>query len=326
MMNPFSAIKNWVEKPLTASVGVDVDDLKHYYRIHGLDESAANDAVWTRGLPRFLDLFADCGIEATFYCVAEDVESDQNRTILRSLVKAGHEIANHTWHHPYALTRLSDDERLAEVKEGKERLEAAAECPVVGFRSPGYHTSKALQDDLKATGHLYDSSIFPCAPYYLAKSGVLAWMALKGLTSHSIQGSPRVLLAPRWPYKPSAEDPFKAASFDMSDDSDADETLLPQYPVSVAMGCPLIGTAFTALGATASCLAVTAGLHLSRHITLEFHGIDLLDLGDMDAGLGAVQPDTRVPFNKKRDIFKAVIDCIKSQAEVKRLDHIAQGL
>ena len=62
----------------TASVGVDVDSLRHYYRIHGLDEGAASNAAWEIGVPRFVDLFAELRIPATFYCIAEDLDIPGN--------------------------------------------------------------------------------------------------------------------------------------------------------------------------------------------------------------------------------------------------------
>ncbi len=297
----------------TASIGVDVDDLKHYCRIHAIDESHASDAIWRLGVPRFLELFAQAGIKATFYCVAEDVENDANAEILKRIVAEGHEVANHTWHHPYALIRLSDEERLAEVVEGKKRLENIAQCEVRGFRSPGYHTTTALQRDLKTAGHIYDSSVFPCVPYVAAKAGILALMSLRGQQSRSIQGSYKVLLAPRSPYFAKPESPWTRAK-------NTDGEGLWQYPVSVACGCPLIGTAFTAIGRLASVGAVKTGLRLSKHITLEFHGIDLLELADVDSEL-SVQPDLRVSLEKKRSIFKAVLETLAPYT--RRLDELA---
>ena len=47
----------------TVSAGVDVDDLRFYYQIHGLDASAASDAAWTLGVPRFLKLFDETKIQ-----------------------------------------------------------------------------------------------------------------------------------------------------------------------------------------------------------------------------------------------------------------------
>ncbi|MCA9538006.1 MAG: polysaccharide deacetylase family protein, partial [Myxococcales bacterium] len=128
----------------TASIGVDVDSLRHYYRIHGLDEDSATNAAWRVGVPRFVELFEELGVAATFYCIAEDLEIEGNPARLRALAAAGHEIGNHTWHHRYDLTRLDGDARRAEVAEGQARLSAAAGVPVTGFRAPGYNVDAGL--------------------------------------------------------------------------------------------------------------------------------------------------------------------------------------
>ena len=67
----------------TASVGVDVDSLHHYYRIHGLEESKASNAAWDVGVSRFLGLFDELGIQATFYCIGEDLELGENQKRIR---------------------------------------------------------------------------------------------------------------------------------------------------------------------------------------------------------------------------------------------------
>jgi hypothetical protein len=296
----------------TASVGVDVDSLRLYYRIHGLDESAATNAAWTVGVPRFVALFAEVGIGATFYCVAEDLELEDNRQRVRALAEAGHEIGNHTWHHPYRLTRLTPEEIAAEIGEGRRRLEAAAGVPVVGFRAPGYNTSEAVISQVVASGHRYDSSVFSCAPYYLAKAGVMGVMGLRGRRSRSVLGTPRVLAAPRDPY-PMATNPHRRRPGG-----------LLQYPISVALGVPLIGTAFTALGLAASRAALTLGLRIRSHLTIEFHAVDLMGLNEdgLDPILG-VQPDLKTPVARKRQIFGEVLTRLNQRVRVERLDRLA---
>ncbi len=292
----------------TVSVGVDVDSLWHYYRIHGLDESAASNAAWTLGVPRFVELFGELGIPATFYCVAEDLEVEDNPERLRALAEQGHEIGNHTWHHRYGLTRLEPEARRREVEQGRLRLEAAAGAPVTGFRAPGYNTNAALQADVAESGHRYDSSVFPCAPYYLAKAAVMGAMRLRGRRSKSVLGNPRVLVAPRQPYEADAREPHRRGQG------------LKQFPISVAAGVPLIGTAFTALGRAAAPIARLAS-RTQKHLTLEFHAVDLMGLScdGLDPVL-AVQPDLRVPVETKRRIFRAVLEAAGRGARWSRLD------
>ncbi len=250
---------------------------------------------------------------ATFYCIAEDLDVPGNSGRLRRLVEAGHEVGNHTWHHRYDLTRLEPGARRAEVAEGKARLEAEAGVPVVGFRSPGYNTDAALQADVIDSGHLYDSSVFPCAPYYLAKAAVMGAMRLRGRESRSVLGNARVLLAPSQPYEADAAEPHRRGLG------------LQQFPISVSAGVPLIGTAFTALGRLASVSVTRAALATQGHLTLEFHAVDLLGLYDdgLDPALG-VQPDLKVPVGRKRRVFRAVLEAVARRAQVERLDVLAE--
>lgn len=298
----------------TAAFGVDVDSLVQYYRIHGLPPDRATNAAWTVGVPRFVELFAELGVPATFYCVAEDLEVEGNAERVRALAEAGHEIGNHTWHHRYTLTRLQPEVRRAEVARGRALLERAAGAPVVGFRAPGYNTDAALQADVAATGHIYDSSVFPCVPYYSAKAAVMGLMRLRGRRSRSILGSPRVLLAPRTPYTGDAAEPHRRGAGG-----------LPQYPISVALGVPLIGTAFTALGRRASVAAVAAGLALQSHLTIEFHAVDLMSLVDdgLDSAL-TVQPDLKVSVASKRATFLAALGYVARRARVDTLANLSR--
>jgi hypothetical protein len=265
----------------TVSVGVDIDALVHYHRIHGVPESRASNAAWRDALPRFSSLFESLGAPATFYAVAADLEVPGNADRLRTLVGQGHEIGNHTLNHRYDLTRMAAEDRIVEVGQGRYRLEHAAEAEVVGFRAPGYNTDAALVEDVRRTGHTYDSSVFPCVPYYGAKAAVLGLMAARGRPSQSVLGSARVLFAPRTPYRMDPEEPHTRGDG------------LPQFPVTV---------------------------RLYAHVTVEFHAADLLSLDEdrLDPAL-AVQSDLRVPLAHKRALFEAVLKVLLEGATCVRL-------
>lgn len=299
----------------TGSVGVDVDSLHHYYRIHGLDPAAATNAAWTVGVPRFAELFESLRVPATFYCVAEDLEVEDNAARARDLVQRGFEIGNHTLTHPYELTRLPPDRRRREIGEGRDRLEDGSGFAVSGFRAPGYNTHAGVIADARATGHRYDSSVFPCVPYYVAKAGVLGMMRLRGRASRSIMGSPQTLLAPRGPYVCDAGSPYRPGAGG-----------LPEFPISVAGGVPLIGTAFTAFGRRLSLAVLEVGLRLHSHLTLEFHAVDLMSIADdgLDPSLG-VQGDLRASVARKRAIFEAVLGRLRDRVRVERLCDLAPG-
>ena len=77
---------------------------------------------------------------------------------------------------PYALTQLPVAEASLEIIEGKRRLEEASQSIVSGFRAPGYHTHAQFREVLLNSGHRYESSAFPRAPYYIAKAIVMGGM------------------------------------------------------------------------------------------------------------------------------------------------------
>ena len=311
----------------TFSVGVDVDSLWHYYRIHGLDEQRATDHAWSVGVPRFINLFESLGLPATFYCVAEDIErSESCLAHLRELSARGFEIGNHSWRHPYALTTLEADVARQEISEGKRLLEGDAESEVVGFRAPGYHTSSTLHKALLESGHRYESSAFPCAPYYVAKALVMGGMRLVGRRSQSLLGSPALLTAPKQPYFAGPDSPYRP--WKMSQDLQklmSSSATLPHFPISVWWGLPLIGTLFALLGPKHSAWLgrrVAARLRKGgQHLTIEFHAADLLSLTDDNLDpLLTVQPDLKRSLTHKRLAFEGFLKALTQYATPLRLD------
>ena len=92
------------------SVSVDLDAVECYFRIYALPgppPEEARFAILRRCLPRFAELFARHGVRATFFVVGRDLEQDaEGRAPLAELARAGHELANHSYTHPYDLVRL----------------------------------------------------------------------------------------------------------------------------------------------------------------------------------------------------------------------------
>ena len=97
----------------TVSVSVDLDPVECYWRIHalpGAPPDGARHAILRRCLPRFAELFARHGVRATFFVVARDLEEDaEGARLLATLARDGHELASHTYSHPYDLVRLPEE-------------------------------------------------------------------------------------------------------------------------------------------------------------------------------------------------------------------------
>lgn len=288
-----------------AAVNVDIDSLALYYRIHGLDERLATDAVWTRGVPRFMALFNDLGIRATFFCVAADLEASPDaREQAEALVAEGHELASHSWSHPYDLTRMSPSAIAEELRRSRDLLSEVRGRPVVGFRAPGYTMNSTVFSELEAAGYTYDSSIFPCPPYYLAKAAVLASMAMRGKRSESILDKPSVMWAKTQPHRRGA---------------------LLEFPVTVLpwLRAPFIGTSLLMMGDRGYSL-IRPWLRRAPFVNLEFHGIDMCDLDadGIDAAL-LKQPDLRVPLRTKEALFRRVLGDLRDGWGVATLEEMS---
>jgi hypothetical protein len=219
---------------------------------------------------------------------------------VRRLAEGGHEIANHSFSHDYALSHRSPVEIAAELRGGADAIARVTGRPPVGFRAPGYTLSPALLSALAADGYRYDSSAFPALPYYLGKAAVMGVLALTRRPSRAVLDRPRVLLAPRTPYHPRPDEPYARG---------APPAALPilELPVTTGLlGFPLIGT-FIATFPHWALRALALGTGRLPLFDLELHGIDLLDASEVSPALAARQRDLAVPAAKKTARIEAFV-------------------
>jgi peptidoglycan/xylan/chitin deacetylase (PgdA/CDA1 family) len=277
------------------SVSVDLDPLECYFRIHALGDAPADPvrhAILRRCLPRLADLFAKHDVKATFFVVGRDLEDDaEGRRLLIELAAAGHELANHTYAHPYDLVRLGPARIAEQIDRCHDLIGEACGQPPLGFRAPGYEISAAVIDHLCARGYRYDSSAFPAIPYYLAKAAVMGLIRAAGRQSGSILGSPAVLAAPREPYRPAPGAPYRRGDLPIIE--------LP-ITVTPALRLHVIGTLLVIAPPWLRRRLVASALG-TRFFNLELHGIDLADApaDGIPAALIAKQPDLRVSLQQK---------------------------
>jgi len=289
--------------PPLVAVSVDLDPLECYFRIHalpGAPPDQARFAVLRRCLPRMAELFARHDIRATFFVVGRDLEEDpEGRRLLVALASAGHELANHSYAHPYDLVHLGRDRIAEQIDRAHGALADACGQAPVGFRAPGYEISREIVDLLCTRGYRYDSSALPSIPYYAAKAAVMGAMKLVGRRSGSILGSPSILWAPRSPYRPSDQDPYRAG-----------ERPLVELPMTVTpwLRLPVIGTSLITAPAWLRRRLVASALE-APFFNLELHGIDLAD-ADADglpSALVARQPDLRRSLAHKTQALDATL-------------------
>lgn len=304
-----------------ASVSVDLDSLGHYCRIQGLplsllDERARN-LVATVAIPRFLELFTAAKTSATFFVIAADLDEPLARA-LRDAHANRVELANHSHTHDYAISRWSADDALADLTRAHALIREHTAVAPVGFRAPGYTLSPALLAAVQTLGYRYDSSAYPAAPYYLAKASVMAALSLLGRPSKAILDSPKVLLAPRVPYRPSVAAPYRAG--------DASFVELPMS-VSPALRMPFIGTFATTLP-WALVQSTLRSLATDDFINFELHAIDVLDVDDgIPPALARQQRDLLVPWAEKKrrllHLFNALGESRERVTVAEAADHFS---
>ena len=154
---------------MRVSISIDVDTIGRDPFVRQTSETLAKGLrlSWDRSLPRLIDFLEKRKVSATFFIVAEDAR--RNPSWVRSLIKAGHEIASHSLTHPKQLSSLSKTEIRREIVESKKILEDVSQRPVLGFRTPGYKLSHTIFETLEEAGYVYDASLNLSIPYNTIK-------------------------------------------------------------------------------------------------------------------------------------------------------------
>jgi hypothetical protein len=278
-------------------VSVDLDDLACYHAIHGLGPvpDGRHGVVLERCLPRFLELFAELGVTATFFVVGRDLERDlatggRGAESLGLALAEGHELANHGHAHAYDLVRRSD-EHIARDLRACDGLLRGLGADVQGFRAPGYTHDDRLLGHVAGLGYRYDSSALPSLSYYLAKVFVMGLMVLRGRRSASTAHGIGAFLGRRRPY-------FRA------------RVRLWEVPISVTdvLRIPLIGT-FLLGGPDWLRRGLARAAERAAYLHVELHGLDLADAdGDgVDDRLRSRQPGLGLPLAIRRDRLRALL-------------------
>lgn len=143
---------------------VDVEDWFHILDVPStppLDQWAQLPTTVERSFGRMLDLFDEEGVKVTLFFLGWVAERFPH--LVRRAADAGHEIASHGYAHELVYkhdrTHLEQD-----LRHAKDLIEQAAGVRVLGYRAPGFSVTQATPwffEVVAATGHAYDSSIWP---------------------------------------------------------------------------------------------------------------------------------------------------------------------
>jgi len=298
-----------------ASISIDLDGLRHYEALYGLAFKSSPDAVARLAPERLSGLLDERAAKGTFFAIGHELLDGGGP--LRALAESGHEIGNHTLTHPYGATRLSSSALRSEVEGGAEAIAKAIGVRPTGFRAPGYTLTSPLLDMVAATGHAYDSSVFPAAPYYLAKALVMTLLRLRGRPSAAILDRPRVLLAPLVPYRPARNEPYARGNH---------EVLELPIAIDPILRMPFYGTLVVSFPWPVVRL-VYASVRRLPFLNLELHGVDLLEPADgISPELASAQRDLRLPLAHKLARLRTVLSWIARDYQIVTLREAAECL
>jgi hypothetical protein len=147
-------------KPL-ASLSLDLDDKWTYMKTHGDPRWKDHPSYLRIVVPRILSFLAERNLTITFFIVGQDAAIEENRPVLRSIAAAGHEIANHSFHHEPWLHLYKKEEIEREISTAEQWIALATGEKPIGFRGPGFSVSQAVIETLAARGYAYDASTLP---------------------------------------------------------------------------------------------------------------------------------------------------------------------
>ena len=284
------------------AVSVDLDEVPNYHLIHGLPLPSDGSAtlVYDRALERLTRFAAAADIPLTLFAVGADLARPESSAALKAAASAGHEIANHSLSHLYDFTRRGRDEMAREVEEAATAIAAAVGGRPRGFRAPGYTVTDMVFDVLAELEVAYDSSVFPCPPYYAAKAAAMASLRARGRRSRSVLDTPAVLTAPSRPYRVARPYWKRGAG-------------VLELPIQVTrrLRLPYIGT-FLMGGGPNVARWLTRGVVGEPLVNLELHGIDALDVSDGLHAIAASQPDVRRPARLKLDALSVAIELLRA--------------
>lgn len=253
------------------TIQVDLDGLWTNLRYYGYDCDVAQDMVFTTAVPRFIHLFEKYGVKATFFLIGRDGEIREKADLVKQLAAAGHEIANHTFSHPFGLRKLSYDEKVAEIKRGEEIITKITGKKPVGFKSPGYDVDSEVLQILANESYLYDSSIIPTSAYPLIMK-INRW----------VSGGIKRTHGPRWSWSLASNKPFKPSikkEWKRGKRKKGDVIKITELPCTTMpfLKIPFHATFALKFGLNYFNLGYNLTKRLNLPLNYEFHAADLSD-------------------------------------------------
>jgi peptidoglycan-N-acetylglucosamine deacetylase len=223
------------------------------------------DDIYRVGLPRLLDLYAKYNVKSTFYFTGDFVEKKPEAV---ELVKEyEHEIGCHGYTHDInkAFDVLTLEDQVNHLNRAKKIIEDVA-GPIRAFKAPALRINEYTIKALEITGFSIDSSV--------------ASQRFDGPMSFGSKKKLKWLIAPRLPYHPSSNSPFKKGN-----------SPVLEIPVSAAL-FPYIGTLMRVhppLFRIIEKILFTESKLTSKPLVFIFHPNECLDCQENSSGKNIIE-------------------------------------
>lgn len=171
-----------------------------------------------KAIEKAVSLLRSLSIPATFFFAAEPATD----LMIARVLEAGHEVGCHGFSHSASeeFNKLSEEGQKKILTKATTKLEVLANRPIESFRAPRVKISAATLRILEELGYRVDSSVCSQRLDFLSSNLInLGW-----------------LKAPRMPYHPSADSPYKRGGLGIL-----------EVPVS-ALLLPFVSTALRIFG------------------------------------------------------------------------------
>lgn len=274
---------------------------------------ADTDRFYRTAMARALDLFAETGVSASFFCVGREIdEVPEAARWIRRAFDLGHEIANHTYTHPYGFSRLSRAQIVSEVTRCQEAVTRVIGRAPSGFRCPSYDLGDTVLDVLEELRFAYDSSA-----YWSSLMPLMKWhhrfFSGKKSAGEFGHGSSKIGLLP---YHPSKQD-WRVAG------SGAQKRRLLEIPLtrSSTFQLPFYNNFHLMAGSWYRDASVSL-----MHRPLVVYLIHLIEFVGLDDGVPSelsMHPNLTKSVPKKIDFLKKTIRGLKKHYDPDRADRFA---
>ena len=284
---------------------VDVDSMWSYLNFYGFNggDFFKEDRLFETTIPRFIDIFDEFDVKATFFVVGRDALKKENRMLIRRLHEKGHEIANHTMNHVVGFCKLSRQQKTNEIGKCEEIIQEITGQRPVGFRAPSFSIDNDTIRILEDRGYKYDSSVFPTGFIPLFKCVIFMKSIVNNRDAPRGMGSLRHIFAPSEPYLPDRGQMWKAG-----------RSNLVEIPISVLpiVRIPFYRSFNVVSGMQFFRLSLFWLKRSTRDINYLFHALELGDWEKREIDPRIMNhPGVRMGIQEKIEEYRATISAIK---------------